>query len=388
MKALISGFAAAVAAAGLLSFAPLTPAASAAAPQCDGRDATIVGTEGPDHLTGGPGEDVIVALGGNDTIDNVGGNDVVCGDAGDDVITGHGGSLHGGPGNDEMHESLKAHFAYLYGDAGEDRLVCAYGCTENGGSGKDRLVGGPVGHRGNTLDGGSGTDVVLGGKRDDTIWLSSGRDSINGQGGENFLECENATGGVRVDLATGTAAGPDGWQTSLKHIADVDGSPYRDHLLGDDGPNGLTDFLSAGDVVKGRGGRDRVSVHLPGGATVSGGKGKDTFNAMALTQHQSGHTGVVIDLAKHRAYNRFHEEKPTRFVGFENIIGSAGPDIIRGHAKANQIRGESGRDRLYGRAGSDRLYADDRRNRDPGLVDGGAGVDLCRAKQTRHCERS
>jgi uncharacterized delta-60 repeat protein len=84
---------------------------------CQGKPATIVGTQGKDRIKGTRKVDVIVALGGNDVVKGLGGNDVVCAGDGKDRVSG-------GPGKDR-----------LYGEKGKDRLV--------GGTGKDRLVGGP-----------------------------------------------------------------------------------------------------------------------------------------------------------------------------------------------------------------------------------------------------
>jgi uncharacterized delta-60 repeat protein len=97
---------------------PPAPAAPATpTPTCEGKPATIVGTQGKDRLQGTRKADVIVALGGNDKIAGRGGDDLVCAGAGDDRIKG-------GDGKD-----------VLRGEAGQDRLT--------GGGGKDRLVGGP-----------------------------------------------------------------------------------------------------------------------------------------------------------------------------------------------------------------------------------------------------
>lgn len=93
---------------------------------CQGTQATIVGTDGPDNLTGTPGRDVVAGLGGNDRINGAGGNDLICGDAGNDTLLGGVGndSLFGGTGKDKLN-----------GGAGRDRL--------NGGPGKDSCKGGP-----------------------------------------------------------------------------------------------------------------------------------------------------------------------------------------------------------------------------------------------------
>jgi CSLREA domain-containing protein len=68
--------------------------------QCDGLEATLVGTNGPDTITGSGLDNVIVGAAGNDTIDGGAGNDTICGGPGNDTITGGAGvdDLLGGPG--------------------------------------------------------------------------------------------------------------------------------------------------------------------------------------------------------------------------------------------------------------------------------------------------
>ena len=95
---------------------PPAPPASPTPSTCNGKTATIVGTEGGDQLSGTPAADVIAALGGNDKVSGQAGNDTICGGAGKDT-------LKGGKGNDK-----------LFGEAGKDTL--------KGGPGKDKLKGG------------------------------------------------------------------------------------------------------------------------------------------------------------------------------------------------------------------------------------------------------
>ena len=64
-----------------------------AAPMCDGKRATIVGTDGDDVIQGTEKADVIWGGPGDDKIYGGLGNDIICGGAGDDLI-------HGGRGND------------------------------------------------------------------------------------------------------------------------------------------------------------------------------------------------------------------------------------------------------------------------------------------------
>lgn len=121
----------------LVVLVALASQAGAQAPHfCNGLQATIVGTEGPDVIRGTTGADVIVALGGNDIIYGYNGADTICaGDGIDRVLGGKRGDwIDGGADRDK-----------LFGDVGDDTL--------HGGTGNDLLIGG-AGH--DTLDGGNG----------------------------------------------------------------------------------------------------------------------------------------------------------------------------------------------------------------------------------------
>ena len=98
--------------------------------RCQGREATIVGTPGRDHLVGTPRRDVIAGLAGDDVVQARGGGDVICGGAGND-------RLDGGPGSD-----------LLLGQAGNDVL--------DGGPDRDILHAGPGR---DVCSGGSGSDA-------------------------------------------------------------------------------------------------------------------------------------------------------------------------------------------------------------------------------------
>jgi Ca2+-binding RTX toxin-like protein len=92
-------------------------------PTCQGKVATVVGTEGNDVRTGTAHKDVIVGLGGNDKLSGLAGSDLVCGGPGKDT-------LKGGKANDK-----------LYGQKGKDTLKGGPGNdTLKGGAGKDKQV--------------------------------------------------------------------------------------------------------------------------------------------------------------------------------------------------------------------------------------------------------
>ena len=104
---------------------PGGPGGRQSVPRCNGKRATIVGSQRADRLKGTRRADVIVALGGNDRISAGRGNDTVCAGTGKDRIAGGPGNdrLDGGTGNDQ-----------LTGQAGKDTLL--------GRSGRDQLSGG------------------------------------------------------------------------------------------------------------------------------------------------------------------------------------------------------------------------------------------------------
>lgn len=124
--------------------------------RCQGKVATIVGTNQADKLRGTAGRDVIVGLGGNDQILGLGGNDIVCAGGGKDVVRGGGGKDR------------------IRGDSGADVLI--------GGSGSDRIDGGSGNDR---LSGGAGRDRLLGNAGRDKLVGGSGRDRLDGGPGRD-----------------------------------------------------------------------------------------------------------------------------------------------------------------------------------------------------------
>ena len=128
---------------------------------CDGHIATIVGTEGHDHLIGTTSVDVIVALGGNDTIEGLRGDDIICAGHGNDTVLA-------GNGND-----------IVFGGFGNDTLI--------GNGGNDVLIG----ERGNdTLAGGNGDDQLIGNRDNDTCIGRAGSDIAS--------DCEQTDDSIEV----------------------------------------------------------------------------------------------------------------------------------------------------------------------------------------------
>lgn len=202
----------------------LVASPASAAPTCDGRPATIVGTQGNDKIQGTRGPDVIVGLGGNDTIHGGGGADVICGGLGAD-------RLYGGPGHDRLF------------------------------SGANRP--GVLTDKFDLLQGGPGDDLLVVPPR-------------QGDGREVRLNYRDATGPVRVDLAAGSAAGRGNDTLVLRGQVGLVGSDFADVLLGSSRKD-LIWGRKGDDVIRGRGSHDRIDAGR-GNDRVWGGPGNDSIS--------------------------------------------------------------------------------------------------------------
>jgi Ca2+-binding RTX toxin-like protein len=211
-----------------LSSAPVT---------CAGRQATIVGTPGPDRLVGTGGPDVIAGLGGNDLIDGRGGDDVLC----------------GGPGGDRI----------------------------AGGPGDDWLVSGPPAAAGGDHFGPA--DVLEGGSGDDQYVAAGSRPRKNAV----VLSFANSPTPVSVDLREGLALGWGDDTIAARTWVTVVGSAHDDVLKGTAGRDWLQG-RAGDDTIDGRAGDDRLEDGS-GDDTVIGGPGDDSF--FALVGHDTVHGG-------------------------------------------------------------------------------------------------
>jgi Ca2+-binding RTX toxin-like protein len=237
---LLSLTALAVIAAGAIA-AVGAPPGQAEVHRCHGRIATIVGTAGDDVLQGTPHRDVIWGGPGDDTIYGKLGNDLICGGGGDDT-------LHGGRGNDEV-----------FGGQGTDRVF--------GDLGDDKVVGGPGDY--DDVSGGLGIDTVNGGPGDyDLVHGDYGYDRMSGGPGKHDIASFatavslDGTSGVWASLRDHAARG-DG-HDKLYEFEDLEGSAFKDTLIGSAGPNEIKGG-PGNDTLIGGGGHD----------TLDGGEGTD-----------------------------------------------------------------------------------------------------------------
>lgn len=335
------------AAAAVLSLAAIgvaPPAGHAAVPTCNGLEATITGTDGPDHSIGTDGPDVVVLGGGDDTFSGGKGHDVICGGDGNDALYGSTGddTVFGEAGKDVVHEG-----------PGDDQV--------DGGSGTDRLFYTQFG----------GFDLRLD-ARIGTATSTNGTDTFGG--------FESYVGTVNSDTLIGSSG--------AERFNSLSGEHDVVYGFGGDDRISNTSHSNAVVVVDAGDGNDVVQVHAAT-ARVRLGAGDDK-----LSQQFSDPTGgwydggPGTDLVEMTGYgHRFEINLNQRFLtplgsglrlplgGFENVHGAWSSDRIVGDAGPNTLYGGSGDDVVLGLGGDDRLVAGNWDDYD--VADGGAGTDLC-----------
>jgi Ca2+-binding RTX toxin-like protein len=363
-------------------------------PRCHGRQADIVGTEGPDKLTGTPGRDVIWGGGGDDIILGSLGNDLLCGGPGADLI-------HGGRGNDIADGGAGDHDRVI-GDLGDDTLLGGPGNydevagglgidTLNGGPGNFDLVHGDYGY--DRMDGGPGkgdiasfaTDVAAG--RGGGDYVSLPEHLARGDGHDRLFRFESIEGSAFKDTLIGN-----------KNANVIDGGAGNDTLIGGGGADTLNGEEGS-DKCKGAKGRTescgpekapKASAYIEldstpaggGGLAIVGGGGHDdftvAFDPLTSTFGVTTRKGVAIGPGCTRVSPvqvSCAAEGPARWLmadlgpgndnlrvegslaAVENVrmAGGLGDDTIHGGPEDDLIEAGPGADRLYGGAGSDGL---------------------------------
>lgn len=242
-------------------------------------------------------------LGGGDYNFAVGGsgNDTIV--ANETVLAAN---IHGGAGND---------FLYLGGAETWDPETEDGGAVAYGGLGEDQIYAWET--AGATINGGLGDDVIEGSEEADHIYLSSGSETVNANGGNDFVEAlPNSDGADQLNAGDGDdklyvwpntagvdydgGAGTDQYsqyyssvtpfRVSIDNVADDGGPADRvdnvrtsveniiavaqymqgsDHLVGSSGPNKISGGYG-NDYIAGQGGAD----------TLLGGTGNDWIDAV------------------------------------------------------------------------------------------------------------
>jgi serralysin len=206
---------------------------------------------------------------------------------------------------------------------------------------------------GMTADGGTGNDKLTGGPRADTLWGDSGADKIYGLGGKDQLVGHDGN-----DMISG-GDGDDWVQGEVGNDA-VYGGNGNDHFPEDEGH----------DKIYGGAGNDSVLMSQFKVGTdndyFSGGPGdRDAISYIHYSK------GITADADGAKGDDGAKGEKDTIATDVEEIQGGAGADRIYGTARADYLYGWGGNDLIYGYGGDDLVHGEAGQDR----LYGGAGDD-------------
>ncbi|MDW3224429.1 MAG: calcium-binding protein [Paracoccaceae bacterium] len=255
----------------------------------------IIGSFGNDELDGNGGDDLIFALSGDDKLSGGLGADTIFAGSGDDTVEGGDGEDH------------------LFGGTGDDRIV--------GNKGNDSMFGG----QGNDMlvwNNGDGSDLMDGGQGYDQVQVNFDTDLVdNDLQNKDVAEFSVTDEGVqfaRIEVNDQTERGL--FQLDIRNT-----EALETNFGGGD------DTAVIKDTVL-----DEITLDLDGG---------DGIDTLDLSQ-AAGPAEVIL------GRNKLNE---STVENFENVVGTAFDDTIRGNNQDNVISGLDGQDKIFGHGGDDTL---------------------------------
>jgi len=255
---------------------------------------------------------------------------------------------------------------------GNDKLLIGATVTTNaslaGGAGNDTLTGGG----GNdTFTGGAGNDALTGGKGNDAYVFADnwGVDKLTEAAGlpagVDIADFSAVTAPVTTTVGLKTVSGGNAVAHAGKNLESLLGGAAADTLVGPAGVNKwAVSALNAGTL--------NTATAFAGFENLTGGAGADAFTlpaAGAVAGVLNGGLGVnTLDYSPRAAGVTVNLKLGTAagaaaVLGFRNVTGGGGDDLLVGDDAANTLIGNGGRDVLVGGRGADALT-------------GGAGDDL------------
>ena len=351
------------------------------------RGGTGTGNAHDNTITVGRSAGILYGMDGNDTLT---GNSEVLGSqlhggAGDDILT-TGSLLDGGQGDDIMNGG-QGSTTYFVDSSGDVVL-------DSGTTGTDTVMSSITYHLADALENlyltGSGNVDATGNAKDNSLGGNAGDNILDGGLGRDTADYTATTGGITVNLATGTASGVHIGNDTLVGIEVVRAGAGNNVLTGSDGADTLYGGASGSNIIDGGAGADYMEV--------SG--GDNTFyvdNAGDVAGDTTRGDGVdlVISLISYKLSGILDNLTLTGTAnlsatgnGFDNIVtGNSGDnlistdgadDIAYGMAGNDEIHGGIGNDHLYGGDGNDTLFGEAGYlyNHTGDYLDGGAGADI------------
>lgn len=404
-------------------------------PECGGKAATIVGTDGDDELYGTAGRDVIFAGAGNDRVVAGSDYDIVCGGYGHDTLYGAAfpDRLLGGPGNDKL-VGGDAH-DYLHGGPGVDTFdgqgaldkiswlgsgpVNVNGANGYADTADGRetitsigwLIGSELGDvmrsKQGKISGGGGNDTLYADIFGMALWGNAGDDTMFGPSGTSkctmsptsLRACFKMYGGSGADTMTGTSA--NDFLTGEAGDDTIDGAAGDDRLSGGNDDDMLiggsgNDLFTGGrgaDAMHGFGGIDvwrpaspsdfgyALDVSDAGGDSFDGGDGPDWVDFIV----GYGYSDLTVNLAEGTVTAANSTDTPftATLADVRSVRGGFAEDTLIGNSLANVLLGQDGSDTIVGGGDDDLLDGGDGTD----SAAGGSGSDTCHAfEDAQGCE--
>ena len=249
-----------------------------------------------------------------------------------------------------------------------------------GTEGNDRLFGGDDGDSlsglggDDVLRGRNGDDRIEGGSGNDNIYGGYGADVLSGGAGVDILDYGGSSGGITINLTTGTGHGGDAeGDVLLDSFEIVRGCSFDDAITGDAANNALRG-LTGDDTLSGLAGRDTL-IGGQGDDVLDGGAGVDRLiggDGIDTASYADSPVGPTINLTT--GINTGGDAEGDIFSGIEiiegsrlhgvHVIGDDGANTLHGLGGINVLDGMGGNDvaigaddfdAFYGGKGNDRL---------------------------------
>ena len=341
---------------------------------------TLIGSNRTDvveQFFGRAGSDFIDGKGGEDRLDYTGADSGVIVDLGAQLVSEDG--FGGGADTVQNIEHVRGtrDRDTIIGDASANMLEGANGADLlSGAAGNDTLIGG---NGNDTLAGGAGDDLIDGlGVRQPA---TNGSEPLAYPSEFNEVSYADATTGVSVNLATGSAQDGSGGTDTLLNIQAVRGSDHDDVLTGSNSTDTVEEFEggAGNDTINGQGGLDvvryggatgPVTVDFGTGTATGAGVDSDTFSnvegvsgsaqddtitgggAFEFVDYASSGAGVAVTLGASGAATGGANGTDT-LINVDGVRGSSRDDTLTGSERDEWFAGGLGSNTISGGDGVD-----------------------------------